>query len=915
MKNLIKIYNCLMLFYFNFSLLHAQGSAPYGEAGDQTAVYVNDTTLPWGYYEYLPLDFNSTSGQLYPVIIFFHGVGERSDNVPTNLTRVLNTGLPRNIENGLDLPAIVISPQAPWGWFEEQDFLTIYNYLKDSYPIDLNRVYVTGLSAGGAGTIRALRAHSDKIAAAVPICPADLISMSDPELRQTPIWFHHNFDDTVVYPANSIDSCNAIMDNGTSVMDIYPYGPNNSGANGDYTMNINDNGDWQLFSGASVPQNNLGFTLYRYGGHDAWTRTYNNQEVLDWMLSKTLDNTLVNQHPVANAGEDITTDQTTVTLVGSLSSDPDGNITSYAWSTTATATIVSPSSSVTEVTGLSEGEHTFVLTVTDDHGVTHSDSVLVTITFANTPPVANAGEDITTDQTTVTLVGSLSSDPDGNITSYAWNTTATATIVSPSSSVTEITGLSEGEHTFVLTVTDDDGATHSDSVLVTITFANTPPVANAGEDITTDQTTVTLVGSLSSDPDGNITSYAWSTTATTTIVSPSSEVTQVTGLSEGEHTFVLTVTDDDGATHSDSVLVTITFANTPPVANAGEDITTDQTTVTLVGSLSSDPDGNITSYAWSTTATATIVSPSSEVTQVTGLSEGEHTFVLTVTDDDGAIHSDSVLVTITFADTPPVANAGEDITTDIPMITLNAEGSFDPNGTITEYRWSTENANAEIVDTNSAVTEVRQLFAGVYEFTLTVTDNDNLTDSDTILVTVNAPNQPPVAMAGEDFVTKDRIILLDGSSSFDPDGTIVSYEWKSKEESDVIIKNPSNSITEISEVEAGTYIFELHVTDNDGAVHLDEITVTVEKDIFDIVGENEIRVYPNPVVSNFDVLSRLKILQITVINSVGVKVLEKNCRNETTLDISNLARGSYLLKICYQSNRKSVCEVKKIIKR
>ena len=737
MKNLIKIYSCLMLFYFNFSLLHAQGSAPYGEAGDQTAVYVDDTTLPWGYYEYLPLDFNSTSGQLYPVIIFFHGVGERSDNVPTNLTRVLNTGLPRNIENGLDLPAIVISPQAPWGWFSGDDFLTIYNYLKDSYPIDLNRIYVTGLSAGGSGTLASLELHHDKIAAAVPICPASYYIDSKTELQQTPIWFHHNFDDTVAYPGNSIGSCDWIMDKGTSVMDVYPYGPNNSVADGDYTMNIDQNGDWELFSGTVLPGNNLGFTLYQSGGHDAWTKTYNNQEVLDWMLSKTLDNSVINRRPVANAGEDITTDQTTVTLVGSLSSDPDGNITSYAWSTTATATIVSPSSSVTEVTGLSEGEHTFVLTVTDDDGATHSDSVLVTITFANTPPVANAGEDITTDQTTVTLVGSLSSDPDGNITSYAWSTTATATIVSPSSAVTEITGLSEGEHTFVLTVTDDDGATHSDSVLVTITFANTPPVANAGEDITTD----------------------------------------------------------------------------------------------------------------------------------------------------------------------------------IPMITLNAKGSFDPNGTITEYRWSTENANAEIVDTNSAVTEVRQLFAGVYEFTLTVTDNDNLTDSDTILVTVNAPNQPPVAMAGEDFVTKDRIILLDGSSSFDPDGTIVNYEWKSKEESDVIIKNPSNSITEISEVEAGTYIFELHVTDNNGAVHLDEITVTVEKDIFDIVGENEIRVYPNPVVSNFEVLSRLETLQITVINSVGVKVLEKNCRNETTLDISNLARGSYLLKICYQSNRKSVCEVKKIIKR
>src|SRR5829696_4401950 len=89
-----------------------------------------------------------------------------------------------------------------------------------------------------------------------------------------------------------------------------------------------------------------------------------------------------NQSPVVNAGtaQTITLPASSVTLTGS-GSDPDGSIASYAWSKIAggTATINSPSSASTTVTGLVQGSYTFRFTVTDNQGATGTSDVNVTV--------------------------------------------------------------------------------------------------------------------------------------------------------------------------------------------------------------------------------------------------------------------------------------------------------------------------------------------------------------------------------------------------------------------------------------------------------------------------------------------------------------------------------------------------------
>jgi hypothetical protein len=291
----------------------------------------------------------------------------------------------------------------------------------------------------------------------------------------------------------------------------------------------------------------------------------------------------VNQPPTANAGANqiISLPTNSVTLTGT-GTDVDGTISSYAWSKVSGptgATIVSPSSAKTVVNSLVKGTYTFALKVTDNDGATGSDSVVITV---NEPPTANAGTDqtITLPTNSVTLTGT-GTDVDGTISSYAWTKVSGpsgATIVSPSSAKTVINSLVQGIYTFALKVTDNDGATGSDSVVVTVKPAtNQPPTANAGTDqtITLPTNSVTLTGT-GADVDGTISSYAWTKVSGPTggtIVSPSSAQTVVKSLAQGTYTFSLTVTDNDGATGSDNVVITVNPAITSPSCNAKSPVT------------------------------------------------------------------------------------------------------------------------------------------------------------------------------------------------------------------------------------------------------------------------------------------------------------------------------------------------------
>jgi len=179
--------------------------------------------------------------------------------------------------------------------------------------------------------------------------------------------------------------------------------------------------------------------------------------------------TVVSTGPIAPVAVATATPQTgdaplAVTLNGSGSFDQDGSVVAYSWNfgdgTTGSGSVVSHTYS-------NVGTYTAVLTVTDSQGLTASQSVQIQATAPNLLPTAVIAASSTsgTAPMSVTFNGSGSMDPDGTISSYAWNfgdgTTASGSAVSK-------TFNTAGTYTVTLTVTDNRGGKGTSSAVIQV---------------------------------------------------------------------------------------------------------------------------------------------------------------------------------------------------------------------------------------------------------------------------------------------------------------------------------------------------------------------------------------------------------------------------------------------------------------
>ena len=175
---------------------------PKDTGGSHSPHVLGSTSAQFGYYLYTPGGYTSTT-QLYPLLIFLHGKGERGDGTSslTVLNKVLSTGVPRLIKDGKwhpKYPMMVVSPQFHinignlnnWGGGDPTYLKRFIEYMISHYRIDPKRIYLTGLSHGGNGVYDYISLQDDAtshLAAAVPIAAYGArkgYNKSD----ETPIW-------------------------------------------------------------------------------------------------------------------------------------------------------------------------------------------------------------------------------------------------------------------------------------------------------------------------------------------------------------------------------------------------------------------------------------------------------------------------------------------------------------------------------------------------------------------------------------------------------------------------------------------------------------------------------------------------------------------------------------------------------
>ena len=255
------------------------------------------------------------------------------------------------------------------------------------------------------------------------------------------------------------------------------------------------------------------------------------------------------------------------------------------------------------------GSYLIALTVNDGRISSLPDTV--SVSTENSSPVADAGVSQSIPLgATITLDGSRSSDVDGDALSFRWSLLARpsgsqAVLVDANMVPPRFTADYPG--TYVAQLIVNNGRVDSAPVSVSLSTVNAAPMANAGLDQTVPLgSSVTLDGGVSHDPEGALLSYAWSLISkpvgSNAVLAASGSVTPgFTADLPGDYIVQLIVSD--GALASAPDTVTISTANSRPVADAGppQTITAAGSRVQLDGSASSDADGDPLSCAWSLT--------------------------------------------------------------------------------------------------------------------------------------------------------------------------------------------------------------------------------------------------------------------------------------------------------------------------
>jgi predicted peptidase len=193
---------------------------------------------------FLPAAYAADPAEKWPLILFLHGRGETG----TSLKKLKVHGIPKIVERQPDFPFIAVSPQCPYDFCWRNELPTL-NALLDNvvaaYAVDVQRIYVTGLSMGGFGAWALSSLYPERFAAVVPICgggdPTTVCS-----LKNVPVWAFHGALDELVPPEQSQRMVDALQACG----------------------------------------GNVRFTLYPDLGHDSWTCTYDNPALYDWLLQQ-----------------------------------------------------------------------------------------------------------------------------------------------------------------------------------------------------------------------------------------------------------------------------------------------------------------------------------------------------------------------------------------------------------------------------------------------------------------------------------------------------------------------------------------------------------------------------------------------------------------------------------------------------
>ncbi len=429
--------------------------------------------------------------------------------------------------------------------------------------------------------------------------------------------------------------------------------------------------------------------------------------------------TIIAKPTTSNAGIDQSVCVATATLSGNTPTVGTG-----AWTVlSGTATITTPTSASSGVTGLGTGANSFIWQISNGSCSPSYDTIV--INRALPPTTSNAGIDQTVCTSTGTLNGNLPSTGVGIWTLVS----GTANINNPTLYNSTISNLASGVNKLAWTITNAPCAFSTDTVIINKIAALT--VSNAGLDQNICGTTTTLSGNTATVGTG-----LWSVlSGTVSIANSSNSTSTVSNLSAGNNVLVWTISNGICIPSTDTVV--LNRVNPPTPANAGVDQNVCITTTTLNGNIPTSGLG-----LWSVIAgTASINNSSAANSTVSNLSAGTNKFVWAISNPPCATSYDTVIVE--RAATLTVANAGLDQNVCSSNSSLSGNTPLSGSGV-----WSVISGTAIVANTSNPNSTVSGLSIGNNIFVWSISNGICSPTSDTIIINRLAPTT--IANAGLD---------------------------------------------------------------------------------------------------------------------------------------------------------------------
>lgn len=551
-------------------------------------------------------------------------------------------------------------------------------------------------------------------------------------------------------------------------------------------------------------------------------------------------NDIVNQPPTA----DFTFQQDTflppfLVTFTDISKDADGSIVSWNWNfgDSNVSTLQNPTNEYAI-----EGFYNVKLIVTDNLGKTGEIIKSITISrLPNKPPVPDFTYTQKLNTYTADFVNN-STDPENDSLVYDWilnefDTNSNSNLKDPSYTY-QVPGI------YNVTLKATDTNSNSASITKQIQINDVINLAPRILDVTYSQTSydpLTIKFSENSiDDDGYIEQWVWSFGDGNQVTITDSALKNVSHVysSPGRYVASLTVTDNGlplglnkkTATRTLIVIVSPPPSNNPPLASFSVDNNNLPAIFTSTFTdQSSDVDGTIVSWLWELPNNQQILFDTTNYQKTvfyTFTKSGIYTVKLSVTDDKGSSSTATLDINVINQNPSALLSVSPNPVLSRNNVLFDASRSNDIDGNITSYSWDFGNGVKKLFGSN----QENYIYNLPGTYTASVTVTDNLGAQSSAFVDVVVQNRNPFARITYDILTvkAPNSLSFSGTSSYDEDGTIVSYSWNIvNKTNNAVYFTSSSSVITVPFTSEGFYRVTLTVTDNLGATNSSSVDVTV----------------------------------------------------------------------------------------